>query len=49
MGNFKYKYGFKRERTPMVLPSEFVHVIESGGLNKFTEFRDLCEKGIEAI
>ena len=29
----------------MVLPSEFVHVIESGGLDQFTRFRDLCEKG----
>ena len=29
----------------MVLPSEFVHVIESGGFDQFTRFRDLCEKG----
>ena len=28
LGNFKHKFGFKRERVPMVLSSEFVDVIK---------------------
>ena len=26
LGNFKHKFGIKRERVPMVLPSEFIEV-----------------------
>ncbi len=26
LGNFKHKFGIKRERVPMVLPAEFVEV-----------------------
>ena len=29
LGNFKHKFGFKRERVPMVLSSEFVDVIKA--------------------
>ena len=44
MGNFKKKFGIKRERSKMVLPSEFIHVIQKadGGLDRF---RQLCERG----
>ena len=28
LGNFKHKFGFKRERVPMVISSEFVDVIK---------------------
>ena len=28
LGNFKHKFGFRRERVPMVLSSEFVDVIK---------------------
>merc|ERR1712218_48681 len=45
MGNFKSKFGVKRERCPMILPSEFVHVIQSGGEKQFLRFRNLCEEG----
>ena len=47
LGNFKYKFGIKRERVPIVLPSEFVEVIkvsEFGSENNFNVFRDLCER-----
>ena len=47
LGNFKYKFGIKRERVPIVLPSEFVEVIkvsDFGNENNFNVFRDLCER-----
>ena len=44
MGNFKSKFGFKRERSSMLLPSEFVQVIQKSGMGVFQEFRDHCEK-----
>ena len=44
MGNFKSKFGFKRERSSMLLPSEFVQVIQKSGLGVFPEFREQCER-----
>ena len=41
MGNFKRKFGFKRERSSMLLPSEFVQVIQKSG--DFDFFRRNCE------
>ena len=29
LGNFKHKFGFRRERVPMILSSEFVDVIKA--------------------
>ena len=49
MGNFKSKFGFKRERSPMLLPSEFVQVIQRGGEKQFEIFREHCEKGLWMI
>ena len=46
LGNFKSKFGVKRERVPFVLTSDFVHVITQGaGDNSpaFAEFRSKCE------
>ena len=34
LGNFKSKYGFKRERVPFVLTSHFVYVITKGEKEK---------------
>ena len=47
LGNFKHKFGIKRERVRLVLSSDFVEVIKAdlGGQKKnFERFRDLCEK-----
>ncbi len=60
LGNFKYKFGFKRERVPMVLSSEFVDVIKadfslgggpSSGADRrnFERFRSLCEEAFLTI
>ena len=52
LGNFKYKFGIKRERVPMVLPAEFVEVIrvsDFGNISNFGVFRDLCEKAYLTI
>ncbi|XP_071805229.1 phosphatidylinositol 4,5-bisphosphate 3-kinase catalytic subunit beta isoform-like [Asterias amurensis] len=47
LGNYKRKFGFKRERVPFVLVHDFVHVITRGkGNNTTTEFetfRKCCE------
>jgi len=38
LGNFKSKYGIKRERVPFVLAHDFVHVINKGKTNEKKEF-----------
>jgi phosphatidylinositol-4,5-bisphosphate 3-kinase len=53
MGNFKRKYfgpiGVLRERSPMLLPGVFVHVINSGGPGQFERFRVLCDRAYLAL
>lgn len=52
LGNYKYKFGIKRERVPMVLPAEFVEVIQAGdfgNLGNFDLFRQLCERAYLAL
>ena len=52
LGNYKYKFGIKRERVPMVLPAEFVEVIrvpDFGNLDNFQVFRQLCERAFLAL
>nr|CAB3264879.1 phosphatidylinositol 4,5-bisphosphate 3-kinase catalytic subunit beta isoform-like [Phallusia mammillata] len=47
LGNFKSKYGIKRERVPFVLAHDFVHVINKGKTNakeEFQYFRKLCDR-----
>uniref|UniRef100_UPI00358FAC9D phosphatidylinositol 4,5-bisphosphate 3-kinase catalytic subunit delta isoform n=1 Tax=Myxine glutinosa TaxID=7769 RepID=UPI00358FAC9D len=46
LGNFKSKFGIKRERVPFILTYDFVHVIQEGKTNngvKFDRFRKYCE------
>ena len=49
MGNFKRKHfagmSVLRERSPMLLPTVFVQVIQSSGADQFQKFRELCETG----
>lgn len=51
LGNFKHKFGIKRERVPMVLSSEFVEVIKAdfGMKRNFERFRQLCESAFLTI
>ena len=52
LGNFKHKFGIKRERVAIVLPSEFVAVIstpEFGLENNFVTFQKMCEEAFLAI
>ncbi|EDO42011.1 predicted protein [Nematostella vectensis] len=46
LGNFKNKFGIRRERVPFVLTDHFVHVITRGNDNTegFQEFRRICEQ-----
>ncbi|XP_043919061.1 phosphatidylinositol 4,5-bisphosphate 3-kinase catalytic subunit delta isoform [Protopterus annectens] len=47
LGNFKEKFGIKRERVPFILTYDFVHVMQQGKNNnseKFERFRNYCEK-----
>ncbi|XP_053308041.1 phosphatidylinositol 4,5-bisphosphate 3-kinase catalytic subunit delta isoform [Spea bombifrons] len=46
LGNFKTKFGIKRERVPFILTHDFVHVIQQGRTSnseKFERFRVCCE------
>ncbi|XP_072040803.1 phosphatidylinositol 4,5-bisphosphate 3-kinase catalytic subunit beta isoform-like isoform X2 [Amphiura filiformis] len=47
LGNYKSKFGVKRERVPFVLTHDFVHVITRGkhtqATKEFEDFRECCE------
>ncbi|XP_060098149.1 phosphatidylinositol 4,5-bisphosphate 3-kinase catalytic subunit beta isoform [Heteronotia binoei] len=46
LGNFKSKFGIKRERVPFILTYDFIHVIQQGkteNTEKFCRFRQCCE------
>uniref|UniRef100_A0AAY5EPD8 phosphatidylinositol-4,5-bisphosphate 3-kinase n=1 Tax=Electrophorus electricus TaxID=8005 RepID=A0AAY5EPD8_ELEEL len=46
LGNFKSKFGIKRERVPFILTHDFIHVIQqgkTGNTEKFGSFRQNCE------
>ncbi|KAG7268822.1 hypothetical protein CRUP_003706 [Coryphaenoides rupestris] len=46
LGNFKSKFGIKRERVPFILTHDFIHVIQqgkTGNTQKFGSFRQYCE------
>ncbi|XP_023229587.1 phosphatidylinositol 4,5-bisphosphate 3-kinase catalytic subunit delta isoform-like isoform X2 [Centruroides sculpturatus] len=52
MGNFKEKFGIKRERVPFVLTHDFVHVITRGHNQKAQEFncfQQQCEKAFTIL
>ncbi|KAF2975370.1 hypothetical protein EK904_003959 [Melospiza melodia maxima] len=47
LGNFKSKFGIKRERVPFILTYDFIHVIQqgkTGNTEKFGRFRQCCEQ-----
>ncbi|XP_034054362.1 phosphatidylinositol 4,5-bisphosphate 3-kinase catalytic subunit beta isoform isoform X2 [Gymnodraco acuticeps] len=47
LGNFKSKFGIKRERVPFILTHDFIHVIQQGKTGyteKFASFRKYCEE-----
>ncbi|KAJ7990571.1 hypothetical protein DPEC_G00301770 [Dallia pectoralis] len=47
LGNFKSKFGIKRERVPFILTHDFIHVIQqgkTGNTEKFGSFRSYCEQ-----
>uniref|UniRef100_A0A8D0AIM5 phosphatidylinositol-4,5-bisphosphate 3-kinase n=1 Tax=Sander lucioperca TaxID=283035 RepID=A0A8D0AIM5_SANLU len=47
LGNFKSKFGIKRERVPFILTHDFIHVIQQGKTGyteKFGSFRQYCEE-----
>uniref|UniRef100_A0A4W3JS86 phosphatidylinositol-4,5-bisphosphate 3-kinase n=1 Tax=Callorhinchus milii TaxID=7868 RepID=A0A4W3JS86_CALMI len=47
LGNFKSKFGIKRERVPFILTHDFIHVIQQGkpgNAEKFGRFRQCCEE-----
>ncbi|XP_062901982.1 phosphatidylinositol 4,5-bisphosphate 3-kinase catalytic subunit beta isoform [Mobula hypostoma] len=47
LGNFKSKFGIKRERVPFILTHDFIHVIQqgkTGNTEKFNRFRQCCEE-----
>ena len=42
LGNFKWKYGIKRERTSFVFTEAMAWVFEGKGSSKFKLFEDYC-------
>lgn len=40
LGNFKSKFGVKRERVPFVLTDDFIYIITKGGARDCKEFTE---------
>lgn len=55
LGNFKSKFGVKRERVPFVLTNDFVYIINGGRANSdsrdspFQRFKETCEKAFKLL
>ena len=49
LGNFKEKFGIRRERTPFVLTNDFVFVMnhhhDEDKTSGFERFQNLCDRG----
>ena len=42
LGNFKSKFGIKRETAPFVFTPDFAYVLGDKGSEKYVEFCDVC-------
>uniref|UniRef100_A0A8C9QJ23 PI3K/PI4K catalytic domain-containing protein n=1 Tax=Spermophilus dauricus TaxID=99837 RepID=A0A8C9QJ23_SPEDA len=49
LGNFKTKFGIKRERVPFILTHDFVHVIQQGKTSDNEKFRGYCEQAYSIL
>jgi phosphatidylinositol-4,5-bisphosphate 3-kinase len=51
LGNFKSKFGFKRERTPFVLTMEMAHVMggHSAETSQFQRFEEYCTQAYNMV
>mmetsp|Transcript_3303 Transcript_3303/g.10356 ORF Transcript_3303/g.10356 Transcript_3303/m.10356 type:complete len:789 (-) Transcript_3303:69-2435(-) len=49
LGNFKYQFGIKRERTAMVFTPEMAHVMGGRGAPLFKEFEQLCGRAFNVL
>ncbi|XP_074654318.1 phosphatidylinositol 4,5-bisphosphate 3-kinase catalytic subunit delta isoform-like [Tubulanus polymorphus] len=51
LGNFKSKFGIKRERVPFVLTPDFIQVIQKGNkkTDSFPEFQKICERAFAIL
>jgi phosphatidylinositol-4,5-bisphosphate 3-kinase len=49
LGNFKTKFGIKRERAPFVLTPDFAYVMGGKGSPEFKEFVALCCKAYNVV
>merc|ERR1719240_2515056 len=44
LGNFKKKFGFKRERAPFVFTPDFAYALGDKGSEKFDKFVTVCSQ-----
>ena len=49
LGNFKTKFGFKRERTAFVFTEEMAYVMGGKGSNDFKNFEEYCIRGYNLV
>jgi len=49
LGNFKEKYGIKRERAPFVFTPDFAYVMGGKDSQKYNTFRDCCIKAHQLL
>eukprot|EP01029_Cantina_marsupialis_P008234 TRINITY_DN195920_c0_g2_i1.p1 TRINITY_DN195920_c0_g2~~TRINITY_DN195920_c0_g2_i1.p1 ORF type:complete len:1934 (+),score=559.77 TRINITY_DN195920_c0_g2_i1:830-5803(+) len=49
LGNFKYQFGIKRERTAFVFTPEMAHVMGGKGSEKYDEFKELCCRALNIL
>lgn len=49
LGNFKKKYGYKREKAPFVFTPAFAAVIGGPGTKEFRKFEDICCRAFNVL
>jgi phosphatidylinositol-4,5-bisphosphate 3-kinase catalytic subunit alpha/beta/delta len=49
LGNYKKKYGIKRERAPFIFTPQYAHVLDGKGSPAFSHFVDTCCKAYNIL
>jgi len=49
LGNYKKKYGFKRERAPFIFTPQYAHVLDGKNSEPFKRYIDLCGKAYNIL
>jgi len=49
LGNYKKKFGYRRETTPFVFTDQYAHVMKRGSDEPYEYFKELCTKAYNVV